>query len=59
MHFDTVKIHPRRSIVPRTAEKIHAVPARCYPAKNFAKVKLGASGLGILIVLPVQYKYAH
>jgi hypothetical protein len=54
-----VKIHPRRHVVPGATEEIDTMSGRCYSAEDLAEVELRASGLRILIVLPVEYKYPH
>jgi hypothetical protein len=59
MDFDAFLVRPRRRLVPRAAEEVYAMTARNQSGKDFAEMKLGPASLRILVVLPVQYEYAH
>jgi hypothetical protein len=59
VNVDTIQIHARGSIFPGAAEKIDTVSALDDAAENLLEVKLGAAGLRILVILPVEYEYPH
>src|ERR1700694_3181145 len=59
MNVDSIEIHSRRRILPGAAKKIPLVPARDDATEDFLEVKLGAPRLWILVILPVEYEYAH
>jgi hypothetical protein len=35
------------------------VPTRDNAAEDFLQVNLGAAGLRILVILPIEYEYSH
>jgi hypothetical protein len=55
MYVDSVEGNARRRTCPRAAEQIDTVAARRNSSKNLAEMKLGASGLRIFRILPVDY----
>ena len=57
--FDALEICALRRPLPGAAEKVDAVPARDDPGEDFPEVKLGAAGLRIFVILPVEYEYPH
>jgi hypothetical protein len=59
MNVDAIELHPGRGGLPRAAEKIDAVASRNDPAEDLSEVKLGATRLGILVILPVEDEYPH
>jgi hypothetical protein len=59
MNVDSIQIHSWRRVLPGAAQKVHLVPAGDDAAKDFLKVKLGAACLWILVILPIEYEYAH
>jgi hypothetical protein len=56
---DPVQIGAGWRALPRAAQQIYAVTALDQARKDFPEVKLGPAGLGIFVVLPVQYEYPH
>lgn len=59
MDIDPVKALALRRTLPRAAEKINAMASRADAAENFPQVQLGAAGLRVGVILPVEYKYPH
>jgi hypothetical protein len=49
----------RRRSAPAAAEEIHFMTQGGNPSKDLMQMKLGASGLWILAVQPVEYEDAH
>jgi hypothetical protein len=59
VNVNSIELDALRRVSPGAAKKIHAMPARDDAAEDFLEVKLGAACLRILVILPVQYEYAH
>jgi len=57
--IDAVEIRAWRRVAPGAAEQVNRVPARNDPPENFLQMQLGATGLGIGEVLPVDDEYPH
>jgi hypothetical protein len=56
---DAIPIVAFGYVCPATAQQIYAVPARDYATENLLKVKLGAAGLRVGKILPVENEYPH
>jgi len=59
MYIDPVDLYTSRRILPSAAQEVDSVPSCRKPSEDLMKVKLGASRLGILAVLPVENKNPH
>jgi hypothetical protein len=59
VNVDPIQIHARRRVRPRAAQQINGMTAGDDAAENLPEVKLGTTGLRILVILPVKDKYPH
>jgi hypothetical protein len=59
VNVDAIEGYAWSSILPGAAKQIHTVSAGDDAAEDFLEVKLGTARLRILVILPVEYEYAH
>src|SRR6267143_3402512 len=59
VNVDPIQIRARRRIRPRAAQQINGMTAGDDAAENLPEVKLGTTGLRILVIQPVKDKYPH
>src|SRR5207237_111265 len=59
VHLHPVELHLRLAAGPAAAEEHHLVSAASQPAEYLVQVELGAAGLGVLAVLPVDDEDLH
>jgi hypothetical protein len=59
VNVDAIQVDTLRSVSPRAAKQIDTVSAGDDATEDFSEVKLRAACLGILVILPVEYEYAH
>src|SRR6267154_923500 len=59
VNVDPIQTRARGRIRPRAAQQINGVTAGDDAAENLPEMKLGTTGLRILVILPVKDKYPH
>src|SRR5712671_202398 len=59
VNVDAIELDALGRVSPRAVKQIHAMSTRDDAAEDFLEVELGAACLWILVILPVQYEYAH
>jgi hypothetical protein len=59
VYFDSIAGYLLCGILPGAAKEVHGVTASDDAAKDFPQMKFGPTGLGILVILPVENEYPH
>src|SRR5438105_2938065 len=59
MHVDAVEDNPLRRAAPSAAKQVYSVARLNDSAENLAKMNLGAAGLRIFVILPVEDQDLH
>jgi len=59
MHIYAAEIYALGRSLPRATKEVDVMTTRDEPREDFPEMKLGAAGLRIFVILPVEYQYPH